>query len=185
MRQSKIIKKVSETPEAVEAIKRRVGRPAQVEYSEDIAQKIYECMIEGMDMVEACKYLDLNRGQVYRWKAQYPEFDSLCAQAREAMMEKRLSDLRGSIRTAKVTKEDPTWFKIELSFEQWNAERIAPRMYGQRNRTEVTGKDGAPIQMQQHTIIDSASLDADQRDALRAILLAAQGQTEGEGDEDA
>jgi hypothetical protein len=180
MRQSKIIKKVSETPEAVEAIKRRVGRPAKHEYSPEISEKIYECLVSGMDMVETCNYLELNRGQVYRWKDRYPEFDSLCIRAREAMMEKRLSDLRLSIKDARAKKEDPTWYKIELSFEQWNAERIASRVYGPRTKTEVTGKDGAPIQMQQHTIIDSASLDADQRDALRAILLAAQGQTEGD-----
>jgi len=37
--------------------------------------------------------------------------------------------------------------------------------------------------MQQHTIIDSASLDPEQRDALRAILLAAQAQPEGDTDE--
>ena len=99
------------------------------------------------------------------------------------MMDKRLSDLRLSIKTAKKEKEDPTWFKIELSFEQWNAERIASRVYGPRTKTEVTGKDGAPVQIQQHTLIDSRSLDADQRDALRAILLAAQGQTEENADE--
>jgi hypothetical protein len=183
MRQSKIIKKASETPEVVEAIKRRVGRPAKHEYGPEISEKIYECLVAGMDMVEACSYLELNRGQIYRWKDQYPEFDSLCTRAREAMMEKRLSDLRLSIKDAKRDKEDPTWFKIELSFEQWNAERIAPRMYSPRVKTEVTGKDGAPIQMQQHTIIDSASLDPEQRDALRAILLAAQAQPEG-GDDD-
>lgn len=181
-RQSKIIKKVSETPEAVEAIKRRVGRPAKHEYTPELGEQIYECMVAGMDLVEACKYLDLHRPQVYRWKSRHPEFESLCVQAREAMMEKRLSDLRLSIKDAKKNREDPTWFKIEMSFEQWNAERIASRVYGPRTKTEVTGKDGAPIQMQQHTIIDSASLDPDQRDALRAILMAAQGQTDGDGE---
>jgi len=181
MRQSKIIKKVSETPEAVEQIKRKVGRPTS--YTPEIGEKIYDCLVAGMDMVEACTYLELNRGKVYRWKDIHPDFDSICIRAREAMMEKRLSDLRLAIKDAKKNKEDPTWYKIELSFEQWNAERIAPRLYSPRVKTEVTGKDGAPIQMQQHTIIDSASLDPDQRDALRAILLAAQGQTEGNENE--
>ena len=183
MRQSKIIKKVSETPEALEAIKRRVGRPAKHEYTPELSEKIYECLVSGMDMVETCNYLDLNRGQVYRWKDKYPEFDSLCTRAREAMMEKRLSDLRLAIKDAKKAKEDPTWYKIELAFEQWNAERIAPRMYAPKSKTELTGKDGAPIQVQQHTLIDSRSLDPDQRDALRAILLAAQAQPEGDDDE--
>jgi hypothetical protein len=182
-RQSKIIKKASETPEVVEAIKRRVGRPANREYSPELADEIAECMIAGMEMVEACKHLGLHAKTVYRWKDVHPEFDMLCARAREAMMERRLSDLRLSIKQAKEKKEDPTWFKIELGFEQWNAERIAPRMYSPRVKTEVTGKDGAPVQVQQHTLIDSRSLDPDQRDALRAILMAAQGQTEGDGDE--
>jgi len=183
MRQSKIIKKVSETPEAVEAIKRRVGRPAKHEYSPELVDQIIECMVSGMDMVETCKYLGLHAKTVYRWKDVYPEFDILCARAREAMMERRLSDLRCSIKEAKIKKEDPTWFKIELAFEQWNAERMAPRLYAPKSKTELTGKDGAPIQVQQHTLIDSRSLDPDQRDALRAILMAAQGQTEGDGDE--
>jgi hypothetical protein len=183
MRKSKILKKVSETADAVEEIKRKVGRPAKYQYTPEIAEKIFECLVAGMDMVEACDVLAISRGTVYRWKDQHPEFDSLCARAREAMMEKRLSDLRLSIKDAKRKKEDPTWFKIELAFEQWNAERVAPRLYAPKSKTELTGKDGAPIQVQQHTLIDSRSLDPDQRDALRAILLAAQAQPEGDEDE--
>jgi hypothetical protein len=137
-------------------------------------------MVEGMDMTEACKALGLNRGTVYRWKDAYPEFESLCARAREAMMEKKISDLRASIDAYEVKKADPTWLKIRLSFEQWNAERVAPRMYGQKNRTEITGRDGAPIQMQQHTIIDSRNLTTDEREMLRQVLLAAQNREEGE-----
>jgi transposase-like protein len=159
---------------------RKVGRPPKYIYSPELADTIYDLMVEGMDMVEACKALGLNRGTVYRWKDQYPEFESLCARAREAMMEKRLSDLRTSIKKAKKDKEDPTWFKVELSFEQWNAERVAPRLYAPKNKTEVTGKDGAPIQIQQHTIIDSRNLTSDEREMLRQVLLAAQSREEDE-----
>ena len=165
-------------------IVRKVGRPTT--YSPEIADTIFDLMVEGMDMVEACKALGLNRGTVYRWKDAHPDFESLCARAREAMMEKRLSDLRLSIKDAKKNKEDPTWFRVELSFEQWNAERVAPRLYAPKNKTEVTGKDGAPIQLQQHTIIDSRNLSQDEREMLRQVLLAAQSRAEGEeeGDEE-
>jgi hypothetical protein len=159
-------------------IVRKVGRPTA--YSPEIADTIYDLMVEGMDMVEACKALGLNRGTVYRWKDAHPDFESLCARAREAMMEKRLSDLRTSIKQAKKDKEDPTWFRVELSFEQWNAERVAPRLYAPKNKTEVTGKDGAPLQIQQHTIIDSRNLTTDEREMLRQVLLAAQNREEGE-----
>ena len=68
----------------------------------------------------------------------------------------------------------PAFLRVEVSFEQWNAERIAPKLYGNRVKTEVTGKDGAPMQLQtQVQVIDSRMLDPEQRDALRQILLAA------------
>jgi hypothetical protein len=163
---------------------RKVGRPTA--YSTEIADTIYDLMVEGMDMVEACKALGLNRGTVYRWKDAHPDFESLCARAREAMMEKRISDLRALIESyEKDKKKDPQFLKYKLSLEQWNAERVAPRMYGLKTKTEVTGKDGAPIQMQQHTIIDSRNLSQDEREMLRQVLLAAQSRSEAdeEGDE--
>jgi len=163
---------------------RKVGRPTT--YSPEIADTIFDLMVEGMDMVEACKALGLNRGTVYRWKDAHPDFESLCARAREAMMEKRISDLRGLIESyEKDKKKDPQFLKYKLSLEQWNAERVAPRLYGLKTKTEVTGKDGAPIQMQQHTIIDSRNLSQDEREMLRQVLLAAQSRSEAddEGDE--
>lgn len=100
-------------------------------------------------------------------------------------MEKRISDLRALIESYEGDKtKDPQFLKYKLSLEQWNAERVAPRMYGLKTKTEVTGKDGAPIQMQQHTIIDSRNLSQDEREMLRQVLLAAQSRSEeGEDDE--
>jgi len=172
---------VKEEPDKALTV-RKVGRPAKYIYSEELTNSIYDLVVEGKDMVQACNELGLNRGTVYRWKDQYPEFDSLCARAREAMMEKRISDLRTSINEYETKKTDPTYLKIKLSFEQWNAERIAPRLYGQKNRTEITGRDGNPIQVQQHSIIDSRNLTQDEREMLRQVLLAAQSREEGEED---
>jgi hypothetical protein len=152
--------------------RRRVGRPST--YTEDMADALVDLMIEGQDIVMACENLGLNRGSVYRWMDQHPDFESRCARAREGMTEKRIHDLRQRIKDARVSGEDPAFLRVEVSFEQWNAERIAPKLYGNRVKTEVTGKDGAPMQLQtQVQVIDSRMLDPEQRDALRQILLAA------------
>lgn len=160
-------------------------KPGRVStYSTEIADTIYDLMVEGMDMTEACKALGLNRGTVYRWKDANPEFESLCARAREAMMEKRISNLRDLIEEYEKDKtKDPQFLKYKLSLEQWNAERIAPRMYGLKTKTEISGVNGNPIQVQQHSIIDSRNLTTDEREMLRQVLLAAQSREEADEDE--
>lgn len=175
---------VNAKPDSNLPVKKKPGRVTT--YSPDIADTIYDLMVEGMDMTEACNALGLNRGTVYRWKDANPEFESLCARAREAMMEKRISNLRTLIAEYEGDpKKDPQFLKYKLSLEQWNAERIAPRMYGLKNKTEISGVNGNPIQIQQHSIIDSRNLTQDEREMLRQVLLAAQSREQGEeGDED-
>lgn len=153
----------------------------RVSYQPDFGERIFDVMIDGYDLVEACEILKWNRGSVYRWMREHPEFDSWCARAREGLADYKVHEIDQVIK--RVTPESAPADRVKLAALQWRAEKIFPKKYAARQHTEVTGKDGAPIQMQQHTIIDSASLDADQRDALRAILLAAQGQTEGDEDE--
>ena len=153
----------------------------RISYQPDFGERIFDVMIDGYDLVEACEILKWNRGSVYRWMREHPEFDSWCARAREGLADYKVHEIDQVIK--RVTPESAAADRVKLAGLQWRAEKIFPKKYAPKQHTEVTGKDGAPIQMQQHTIIDSASLDADQRDALRAILMAAQGQTEGDADE--
>jgi hypothetical protein len=153
----------------------------RISYQPDFGERIFDVMIDGYDLVEACEILKWNRGSVYRWMREHPEFDSWCARAREGLADYKVHEIDQVIRA--VTPESAPADRVKLAGLQWRAEKIFPKKYAPKQHTEVTGKDGAPIQMQQHTIIDSASLDADQRDALRAILMAAQGQAEGDTDD--
>jgi hypothetical protein len=153
----------------------------RISYQPDFGERIFDVMIDGYDLVEACEILKWNRGSVYRWMREHPEFDSWCARAREGLADYKVHEIDQVIK--RVTPESAAADRVKLAGLQWRAEKIFPKKYAPKQHTEVTGRDGAPIQMQQHTIIDSASLDADQRDALRAILMAAQGQTEGDADD--
>lgn len=164
-----------------EAIVKQLAK--RISYQPEFGERLFDVMINGKDMVAACELLGWNRGSVYRWMREHPEFDSWCARAREGLADYKVHEIDEVIKN--VTPENAPAARVKLAALQWRAEKSWPDRFASRQRTEVTGKNGAPIQLQQHTIIDSASLDADQRDALRAILLAAQAQDEhGEGDED-
>ena len=166
---------VPATDPIIKALAKRVA------YKPEYGERIFDVMIAGHDVVEACDILGWNRGSVYRWMREHPEFDSWCARAREGLADYKVHEIDLVIK--KVTPESAAADRVKLAGLQWRAEKIFPKKYAPKQHTEVTGKDGAPIQMQQHTIIDSASLDPDQRDALRAILMAAQAQPEGDADE--
>jgi hypothetical protein len=34
---------------------------------------------------------------------------------------------------------------VKIATAQWRAMKIAPRLYGDRSRTEITGADGGPV----------------------------------------
>ena len=53
-----------------------------------------------------------------------------------------------------------------MSFEQWEAEKIAPR-YQQKNRTELTGKDGGPVKVEH---IDLSHMSDEELDLLDMAL---------------
>ena len=143
-----------------------VKRGPPNKFSQEIADQICDLMIAGSDMVDACEALKLNRSTVYRWLVQHPEFEAQCARAREALTEVRLKKIRDRIEKAEKNGADPQLLKIQVSFEQWEAEKIAPR-YQQKNRTELTGKDGGPVKVEH---IDLSHMSDEELDLLDMAL---------------
>jgi hypothetical protein len=72
----------------------------------------------------------------------------------------------------KTTELNVNSQKVKIATKQWRAMKMAPRLYGDRVRTEVTGADGGAVKIES-SVVDSRELDAEQRNALRNILLAA------------
>ena len=63
---------------------RPVGRPSK--YSEALADRIVEAMIDGSDLVAICKQPGFpDRASVYRWAAERPDFAARLERAREAL----------------------------------------------------------------------------------------------------
>ena len=134
-------------------------------FTQQIADQICDLMVAGSDMVEACEILKLNRSSVYRWMSERPEFETQCAHAREALTDLRLKKIRDKVMTA-GPDVNPHLLKIQVSHEQWLAEKIAPR-YQQKHRTELTGKDGGPVKVAH---IDLSHMSDEELDLLDMAL---------------
>jgi len=149
----------------------KAGRPST--YNEEIATKIVNRMIEGENLTQICRDPAMPpRVTVYAWFDKHPEFYARCARAREALADYLVDEIETL--AAKANKENIDQIKLQVSTKQWRAMKIAPRIYGDRTRTEVTGADGGPIETKA-TVIDASSLSPDLRESLKAALLAAKG----------
>lgn len=155
------------------------GRPSI--WSQEIADRICELMVEGKDMQEICQMDGMpSRATVLRWQQQRPEFDAQCVRAREALAEFELHRLKQIAEDC--TEENVNATRVKLNHFQWRVMKIAPRIYGDRAQVEVTGANGGPMQVQALTI-DATILQPTQREALKQALLAAKNAKGDEGSE--
>jgi len=148
---------------------RPVGRPSS--YSDAIADAICERMLEGESLMQICKGEEMpSRASVYRWFDARPDFEARCARAREGMADFLVDEIQTL--ADETTEENVNSMKVKISTKQWRAMKMAPRIYGDRSRTELTGADGGPIQIKA-TTIDARQLEPEARDALKQALFAA------------
>lgn len=165
-------------PEAApEPAPKRIGRPPI--FTQELADKILDLMVEGKDMQEICKMPGMpSRSTVLRWQNQNPAFDAQCVRAREALAEfelQKLKELADGCTEANVNST-----RVKLNHFQWRVMKIAPRVYGDRVQTEITGANGGPLQVQAVTI-DATKLEPEHREALKQALLAAKQARDGNG----
>ena len=153
--------------------KKPVGRPPgrPSKYTAEMADAICERMIEGESLVKICEDPEMpTRTTVYRWMDANPDFVTRCARAREGLADYLVDAIEDL--ASKTTTDNFQAMKVKIATAQWRAMKMSPRVYGDRTRTEVTGADGGAVKVES-AVVDSRDLDADQRAALRQILLAA------------
>jgi len=118
------------------------GRPTN--YSESLADQIVNRMIDGESMVAICRDPSMpSRSTVYDWFDAHADFRARCARAREGLADYLVDEIE---QMANDTNEDNHQsMKVKIATAQWRAMKIAPRLYGDRSRTEITGADGGPV----------------------------------------
>ena len=168
----------AEKPDKVPA---RLGRPPTRPNPLDpgIVDRICEGLIEGRSMADVCEPEDMPHWtMVYRTMAKDPIFAREIARAREAQQEAIIDE---TVNLAdKATAEDVNVMKLRIWARQWRASKLAPKKYGEKVQTELTGANGGPLQVQALTV-DARDLLPEHRDALKQALLAAKHAKEGEG----
>lgn len=139
---------------------KKMGRPSL--YTEQLADEICELMYDGNSLIKACDALGLKRSTVWHWLEQHPEFSAKCARARDALIEVRLDMIDETIAEGTA---DPAYLRIQVSHEQWVAERMRPRV----TRTEISGPNGGAIQTEvKH--VDLSHLSDEELDVLDRAL---------------
>lgn len=105
--------------------------------------------------------------QVYLRMAQDESFRSNIVAAREAQQEALIDQTVDMADDA--TPEDHQVVKLRIWARQWRAGKLAPKKYGERVATEITGANGGPIQTE--TTLTVSNLTDDQLRALASIPL--------------
>jgi hypothetical protein len=153
---------------------RPVGRPSK--YSEALADRIVEAMIDGSDLVAICQQPGFpDRASVYRWAAERPDFAARLERAREALGDLAAFEI-GRI-AANCTAETAAADRVKLAALQWRASRLAPRKYSERRVNELVGAGGGPVAVEARPpTIDITLLTPEERTVLKRGLLRITGQ---------
>lgn len=169
-------RKKAEQPDVPTEPTRPVGRPSS--YSDDIADDICERMLNGQSLVKICEDECMpSRASVYRWMDARPDFATRCARAREGMADFLVDEIQEL--ADKTTELNVNSQKVKIATKQWRAMKIAPRIYGESSRTELTGENGGPIRIAA-TTIDARQLEPEAREALKQALFSAKRLTNGD-----
>jgi len=132
------------------------GRPTK--YTPDLGEKILEHMGRGLSLTAAAALCDIHRERVYEWEKKHEDFGELVALARA----KRQAFLEDQLTTSTMGPR-----VTAMIFALKNA---APADWLEKTHTEVTGKDGGPIESKQSLDITGLS------DAVLEELLSKLGQ---------
>lgn len=148
-----------EQPEAKPA-KRPVGRPSM--YRPEYCEVAIEVGKRGGGPNDIACEIGVLRENLYDWAKVHPEFSTALKQAKQH--EQKWWENKG-IEGLGADKFNAMVWKVSMQARFRDD-------YTERKVTELTGKDGAPIQTEAKMTIDASELTPEQRNALRAAALA-------------
>lgn len=140
-----------------------------IEYSDEVASLICERLVEPRSLRSICLDDDMpSQATVFRWLAdeRYSAFRERYAHAREtqadALFDEVLDiaddgsndwmvrhDEERSNLGWKENGEALNRSRIRIDARKWMAGKLRPKVYGEKQAHEHTGKDGGPIQLEQ------------------------------------
>ncbi|MFC0500072.1 terminase small subunit-like protein [Asaia krungthepensis] len=122
------------------------GRPSS--YSAAIADEICDRIMDGESLRQICRDPGMpGQRTVFEWleAPTNEDFRSKYARARARAAEAFEDEIIDAARGA--TPEDAAARKVHITTMQWVMSKRAPKVYGEKVTQELTGVDGAPLQM--------------------------------------
>ncbi|MBI5111849.1 MAG: transposase [Rhodovulum sp.] len=123
----------------------RRGRGRPSDYTDELVDEFCRRIASGRSVLSVCGDLDMpDDATIYRWRHQHPDFREKLAQAREERLESDADQIRA---LAKRVIEDES-LDPQRCNAAVNAIDKAARLMAPKQRVELTGRDGGPIETQ-------------------------------------
>jgi hypothetical protein len=146
--------------------KRAVGRPPT--YRPEMCQQVIDVMAQGYSLMGAAAQMNISVPSIYRWMDEHPEFQEAVTDGHARSAAYWEQRLRG------VSEGEPG-NATAILFGLRNRSKSPLGWHHDTQRVEHTGADGGPIKVDERkVVIDVTALDGEQREQLRALLLATQ-----------
>lgn len=149
---------------ALVRVNRRGPQPL---YTEELAERILALMSEGLTITQICKMEGMPSAHtIMRW-CDRPEFAQKYARARTLTADWHFNRV---LEVAEDdTIEDVQRARLRVDAHKWYAEKLSPRQYGQqKQQLDVNMSVDMNV-----TTLDVRALSLEQRDQLKALLIAA------------
>lgn len=122
----------------------KVGRPS--EYNQQVAEAICERIALGESLRSICRDDAMPaQSTVFKWLTQQTAFAEQYTRARETQADAMVDEML-DIADRAVSNEEVQAARLRIDARKWVAVKLRPKKYGERVMTELTGRDGGPIQ---------------------------------------
>jgi hypothetical protein len=143
------------------------GRPSKYN-PEEMLPRLSEVGTVGGSKAEMAVALGISRDTFHSWVKQHPEFSDAVKTAE--LLSQAWWEKNGRQKTFDSNGFNATAFIFQMK-------NRFPTDWRDVKQTELTGADGGPVRVEQSPL-NVAALDADEREALKALLLKAKGDKE-------
>lgn len=146
-----------------------MGRPST--FNQEIVDLICERIADGESLRSICRDESMpSTSSIFKWLNEHESFSNQYARAREAQAdtmadeildiadEKAFDSIEGENGSLKANQEWIARSRLRVDARKWLASKMAPKKYGEKLQSEVTGADGAPLAIQ---IVRFGEKDAD------------------------
>lgn len=117
------------------------------EYTDEIGDAVCALIAEGKSVREIGEMKGLPaQPTIYKWLAAHPSFVEKYTRAREQQADVYSQEIVDIADNA--TPEDYMVAKLRMDGRKWAASKLAPKKYGDKVQSELSGPGGGPIQMQ-------------------------------------